>query len=375
MTPGITRHRLWEWGQWLVIPLVVFTLAEGIVRATFDSVPRWYAAAQRVIAQGRVDAVFIGSSRIAAAVHVPSFEKEIFALTGWCPRALNLGQGYSTYAEHFLGLRNLFASHLASLQGVTVFVEAAGGMPSLSRWDESWVSPQQPWMVVDLLQWKDLLPFWHSSGLSISGKLHLTLRFLIRNISSTFNRRERVREQLLERGTDWLLSLRHGRIPPNPFREATVHFELAGPDTNIRTDPARLRHARELAVLVSDQALIDQKPLRGWDTAIEKDLIELVRSHEGQVVFFDVPLSSLWMRPNATSLRQEDIRIFRDQARAWGTPVLRPQVSFDDDDLPDLWHVDPSLALTFSIELARAWVATLRATGHLPAGAEVTCSR
>jgi len=160
--------RWWGWGQWLVIPLAVFWLTESAFRSTFDRVPLWYGAAQWAASEGRVDVVFIGSSRVSAAVSVTSFAREVFVRTGQCPRGLNLGQGYSTDPEHYLGLRNLFTSHPESLRGVVVFVEAAGGLPSsngsevlgLARWDTSWVHSAQPWLVVDLLRSEDLLPLW-----------------------------------------------------------------------------------------------------------------------------------------------------------------------------------------------------------------------
>jgi len=98
--------------------------------------------------------------------------------------------------------------------------------------------------------------------------------------------------------------------------------------------------------------------------------ISMVDQHGGQVVFFEIPLSSVFARLYAMLLRQEDIRIFREQARIWGTPVLRPQLSFNDRDIPDLWHVGSWLAPAFSVELARAWVETLRTTGKLPNGNE-----
>jgi hypothetical protein len=86
-----------------------------------------------------------------------------------------------------------------------------------------------------------------------------------------------------------------------------------------------------------------------------------------------MPVSSVFGRLYATPLRQEDIRIFREQARIWGAPVLLPQLSFGDKDFPDLWHLDSSSASVFSVELARSWVEDLRARGKFPNGNESHC--
>src|SRR5206468_946595 len=153
-TLRVQLGRWWGRGQWLLIPLAVFSLTESILRDTFDRIPNWYGAAQWAASEGRVDVVFSGSSRVAAAVDGASFAREVFLRTGHCPRILNLGRGYSTEAEHYLGLRNLFASHPQSLQGAVVFVEAGGGLPSdissgvraPARWDGSWVHSAQPWL-------------------------------------------------------------------------------------------------------------------------------------------------------------------------------------------------------------------------------------
>jgi len=76
------------------------------------------------------------------------------------------------------------------------------------------------------------------------------------------------------------------------------------------------------------------------------------------VVFFEIPLSSVFARLYAMLLRQEDIRIFRE-ARIWGTPVLRPQLSFK-TETSQISARRILASPAFSVELARAWVKTLR---------------
>jgi len=368
--------RWWGWGQWLLIPLAVFWLTESAFRSAFDRVPLWYGAAEWAASEGRVDVVFIGSSRVSAAVNVTSFAREVFVRTGQCPRGLNLGQGYSTDPEHYLGLRNLLTSHPESLQGVVVFVEAAGGLPSSNGgWDTSWVHSAQPWLVVDLLRSQDLLPLWRSRGLAISEKLHLTLRFGLRKVSSALNRRERIREGLLEGGIGWLLHLSSGHIGSNPFMDVPVHYGLLGGGGGLRTGREAFSRAREAAFRFTSESLRNEQPIREWGTSVLSDLVQLVRRHGGQVVFFEMPVSSVFGRLYATPLRQEDIRIFREQAKIWGTPVLLPQLAFSDRDFPDLWHLDSRAASVFSEDLARAWVEDLRTTGKVPNGNAPHCPR
>lgn len=348
--------------QWLLVPLVVLAVTELGLRTVFDR-PRWYAGARQLASEQSIDLVFVGSSRTGAAVHVPTFAQEVSTLTGRCPRALNLARGFSTEVEHYLGLRNLFAAHPASLRGVTVFVEAAGGLPGAGRWDQPWAHAAQPWLVVDLLWWNDLPRFWRSAGLSVGDRLHLTLRFALRSVSSTFNRRERIREQLLRLGIPWLIGLAFGRGSANPFTPAAPYADLVGDTGDIRNDPAALQAARDLAMTLTAEELQLQTPLRGWERTVQRDIVELVRRHGGHVVFFDMPLSSVFARVYTTRTRQDDIRVFRQQARTWGVPLLQPQIAFDDSDLPDLWHLSPSLARSYSVQLARDWVDVAKPSG------------
>jgi hypothetical protein len=366
------RHGWWAWAQWLIIPMLVFLSTEYAIRGTFVVVPRWYAAAEDIATRGRVDVVFIGSSRVIAAIDTASFDSAIFTLTGHCLRSLNLGRGYSTEAEHYLGLRNLLTSSSAHLEGMTVFIEAPGGLPTGSTWDDAWVLPPQPALLVDVLRWKDLGPFWMSANGGVAEKLHVTLRFGLQPIFSTLNRRERIRERLLEAGIPWLVNLGVGRISSNPFREDPAPVEPVGAG-GIRADPATIVGGRELAIRLTDEWLAEQRPIRNWSATIQQDMVELVRRHRGHVVFFDVPQSSVFSRLYATPLRKQDIRLFEEHAQGWDSRLLRPRIAFSDDDFPDLWHVGSWIAAPFSAELAKEWVNAVQGTNELPKGSRANC--
>src|SRR5215471_19987849 len=203
--------------QWVVIPATVLISVELWVKHNFDDMPVWYSAADGIAATHRIDVAFIGSSRVRNGIYVPAFEQEVFKTTGQCLRAVNLGLGYSTPAEHYFGLRNLFASHPANLKGVTVFIEAAGGVPSVDRWEDRWVHTSQPQLIVDLLRAQDLRRFWMSRSQTADEKVQLTLRASLTNVSA-FNRRERVRASLQEgSGLGILLSL----LATNPVEAAS----------------------------------------------------------------------------------------------------------------------------------------------------------
>ncbi len=344
----------WRRAQWLVVPLLVLGLAEWFVRQTADRVPTWYGAAQRLTTQGPIGVVFVGSSRVQAAVLPADFATELggTALAG--RQVLNLARGYSTDAEHYLGLRNLLRQHPAALHGVQVFAEAPGGLPFRTTWqDDGWGHVQQPWMLVDLLSLSDLPAFLRSGQLGLGTRLHVGLRVLLRPVR-LFNRRERVRQQWLEQV---LPTVAAGQLPDLTPNEP-VGFDLQGPGaaSSIRVDPQAVAQARASALQVGELLERQQAPMRAWRGSIQDELVRLVRDHGGRVVFFEPPLAEVFQRAYRTPLRQEDLALFGDQARAWGACVVRPDFPYGDDDLPDLWHLRPELAPEFSRALARTFL-------------------
>lgn len=347
----------WSWAQWLLLPLALLAVAEGCARRSVDHVPRWYGAAEALAAQGPISALFIGSSRVEAAVAPLEFEDEAARLGGLRGRALNLGRGYSTDAMHWFGVRNLLLEHPHNLRGVAVFVEVPGGLPFTSSWRTSpWARAEQPWMLAEVLRRRDLAGVWRSSGLDFETRLHLLARFTLRPLS-LLRRRERVRETALEAAA----ALSQGRRPRWPVAPP-LGADLAGPGVgSIRTDNEAVQAARRLAQEFARQMRgwegRPQAPMRGFQHTVLASLVALVNAHGGQVVFFVPPQGEVFLATYRTPLRSEDRRLFAEQARAWNALLLDPEFPYDDSDLPDLWHLRPERAPEFSRALARAWVA------------------
>ncbi len=260
-----------------------------------------------------------------------------------------------TDPRHYLGIRNLLDAHPDALKGVTVFAEAPGGYAFDTRWETTpWAMDAPPWLLVDLLRVTDLPRFWRWSGLAIETRLHLTVRVLLRR-SALFNRRERVREQWLEA---ILPTLARGQrpifAPPRALGD-----DLHGPMlTSIRADSQALAVARGLARDLGEQMSAYQVPVGGWRGTIPEALAHLVKRVGGRVVFFEPPLSEVFMKGYRTEVRRRDAEIFTSQAREWGTCVVRPAFTYSDDDLPDFWHLRPERVVEYTRTVALAWLDT-----------------
>ncbi len=351
MTAGVGR-RAWALAQWLVVPCLVLGAAELAARHSPAGVPRWYAAADALAAREPLDVLFIGSSRVEAAVDVEAFEAAVWRRSGRRVRALNLGRGYSTDAAHFFGVRNLLERHPERLRGLDVFAEAPGGLPFPTYWRHTpWAQPEQPFLLAEQLRAHDLRGLWRFAGLDLETRLHVSARVLLRRCT-LFGQRERVRELAL----GLLPAMWDGRLG------ATLTAPPLGADLramgrgSIRSDPEAVRAARALALDFGRSLSAHQAPWRNYAPTISASLVALLRARGGRVVFFEPPQSTPFLAAYATPLRQEDARQFAEQARAWGTTVLRPDFAYDDGDLPDLWHLRPERAPEFSARLAAAWL-------------------
>jgi hypothetical protein len=345
--------------QWLIVPLLVLGVAEACVRFTADRVPTWYGAAERLAAAAPVHVLFVGSSRVQAAILPAAFEQALAEHGRPGVKTLNLGRGYTTDPEHYLGLRNLVAAHPANLRGVIVFAEAPGGLPFPTRWDVTpWAFAEQPWLLVDLLQPSDLPRFWRLSGLGFETLLHLSLRVSLRRLA-LFNRRERVREQWFD---EVLPTLARGVLPDfAPNRILGDDLQGAGHATSIRSDPATLAVAREQARRLGEQMARYDVPMREWRGTIPEDLARLVRAAGGHVVFFEPPQSEAFLRAYRKEVRREDAAAFAHQARAWGACVVRPAFTYSDEDLPDWWHLRPERVAEYTRAVAVGWLETCAA--------------
>jgi hypothetical protein len=346
-------RRLW---QWLLIPGLTLGLAEAWVRTTVDRVPTWYRAAVQVAREEPLRAVFMGSSRVQASITPRAFDDALVARGQGGGRSLNLGRGHTTDSEHYFGLRRLLAAHPAHVQGLVVFAEAPSGLPGQSRWHASpWAFEEQPGLLVDVLGFGDLPRFLRSKGLSPETRAHVALRTLLRPIA-LFHRRERLRQHW---STQVVPALLAGRLPP-PVPEPVLGADLEGPGpgSSIRADPASVAQARKSAEEFGAMLVRTQAPFGDWRGTIEEDIVRLVQSHGGRMAFFEVPQSEAFLQGYRTPLRRADAAAFAEQARRWGTCVVRPDFPTTDEDLPDLWHLHSDRSPAFSAAVARAWLDT-----------------
>lgn len=344
-------HRLW---LWLLIPVGALGVTEACVRSSVDRVPTWYRAAEQIAEQEPLGAVFFGSSRVQASIVPRAFDEALAARGRRGGRSLNLGLGHTTDAEHYFGLRRVLAANPRHLEGLVVFAEAPGGMPWPSRWKgEAWAFPEQPGILVEVIDPRALPRFCASKALSLETRAHVVFRTLLRPLALV-HRRERFRRHASERGQ---IALATGRIP-EPAAEPVLGADLEGPGalSSIRTDPVAHAEARRTAEKFGDLLLRHQAPIRSWAGTIQEDIVRLVQAHGARMVFFEPPQSEPFQKGYRTPMRQADVAAFAEQARRWNTCLVRPAFPTTDEDFPDLWHLRTDRSAEFSAAVASEWL-------------------
>lgn len=360
------RSPLTRWTQralWVLIPAVMFGAAEWGIRRVIEQRGVWYQRTERLVERQPVDYLFLGSSRVTAAVDKRAFTMAIEKQTGHRPTVDLLARGNTNLIHNYLALRNLAERHPQRLRGCVVLLELPGGLPPMFSswkdtprgWEGPWIENDSPHLLASVLQARDL-PRLYGSDTSLENKCRLTFRYAVEPIRF-ISQRERVREVFMNRLNKLDDLVRDRLVPAEPAsRSSPVDLAEAG---GIRTDAQGVAMVREMMQQQTDSALRHQTPLRHWDDSLLPQLISLCRARQMHLVFFHMPQSPGFQRAAQTHLRKTDQYIFRQWAASYGVPIVSFDFPTEADDYPDRLHMSQTCGRAFSTALAQACVNTL----------------
>ncbi|SHL05900.1 hypothetical protein [Rhodothermus profundi] len=311
--------------------------------------------------QTPVHYLFIGSSRVAAAVDVPTFREVLrpHAAAANLPPPLyiyNLGQGYSTLAEHYLALRCLPDSLLT---GTVLLVGLKHGVPPgdlfTDTWDGLWADPRWPLLLSPILRLEDLPTFWWQAGDAVRDKLVVTAGLFLHSVRYGRFIRGKVRALIED------LPRRLGLRPPVSSAPPSL-----APRGGIRTDSAGIAAIRRLMLeqMQHLNALRPDSVIPDWDQTVFADLVRLLQRRGGRVAVFNVPLTS-WHRLTDRPT-PEKIHSFRQWAYAHDMLVLEVPATYPDEAFPDLVHLADAYAPDFTRKLAEVFLQAI--TQEIEAG-------
>lgn len=337
------RHHIKTLLIFLAIPLLVLEFT-GRFMTGADWYQHWFSAEASTISRAQKCCLFIGSSRVAAAIDEQTFSKTCQSLSGQDISVFNLGLGYSTLAECYLGLRDLSERRSGGLSGCTVFVEAAGGLPSWDSWNDSWVKPPANGPLVDTIEARDIPAFLFHSNTPLGDKLFVVASKVLKSPGAVARLRTRIASYIDN--------------APIVYEETSVKQTTQTVDLSakggIRSDAYGAELARQSALKESMLALRSQQAISeaAWNKTVLRSIVMLVRNKGGEVVIFNMPLSRVQQTPLTTAQRLQDKQTFLKTAQLWKVPVLSVPMELSERDFPDFMHLSKTRAAEFSQRLA-----------------------
>lgn len=316
-------------------------MVEYAVRNRIGTHWGWYESVE-VDASSSIGAIFIGSSRVGASIHAGTFAK----VADFAPaeRVLNMGRGYSRLIQHYLGLRNVLDSDPKCLLGTIVFLEAPTGVPDHSTFADSWEFGEAPQQLTMQLQASDLPTMWRHQG---SRAFKPTFEFLT-GPSRALIYRDWIRRLLRRRITGRLKDLALGVTMSDG-----ASADLAGA-SGVRTDRIGIGLVRQK--MIADAKNSSREACALYADTVLTRLVDLVSEAGGEVVLFDIPLSTQARKRYGQVISQLDRERFVDELSKADIAMLQPDFEHNDSDFPDLSHLRKSRQAEFTRALACSWL-------------------
>lgn len=343
-------------GQWIVIPIVLFLLSERAVKPWIVQREGGYFSVTSRPPEGHVDALFIGSSQIEAAIDPPAFDAQVAAATGKPFQSLKFGiGGIRSLAVHFMGLRNLFRRYPDKFRGCTVFLEAPYEHPSATTWADPWYFPGAEKVVLANVQPEDMPRLLASDP---GAMRHMEIQALLwqRHVRMSYYRvllRYRIMDKV-ETTTAKVATKLHLLKPE--IKAQGLDLAEGG---ILRTDAIAVAIGYKSASNYGDE-IKNLRHVYDWNDTIVGDIRKLVVANGGQLVLFQMPKHTIFIAPFSLPKEQQDIQSLKVSLAKWHVDMLHPHFTYDDSDFQDYWHLRHSRSAEFTRDLADAWLNTRR---------------
>jgi hypothetical protein len=264
--------------------------------------------------------------------------------------------------QHLFGVRNLAAAHPDTMKGAAVFVETFAGVPGSMG---GWFSTYNPRLLAEVMRFGDFGSFWQTHY-RFEQKLDIMARITLFKFRPFFWK-ERIRRTVIDAGTSRMTAAARGLgLLAESTASAPVDLVAGG---GIRTDKKGVALVREQALATKRQSEGEHAPAKltglplskeAWEASEIGLLAKLVEDFEGELVFFEAPLHSIY-REHYRRITPQPARAafdaFRRHRRA---PLISMEIALSDDDFPDISHLRKSMAADFARSLAREWLTARR---------------
>ena len=135
-----------------------------------------------------------------------------------------------------------------------------------------------------------------------------------------------------------------------------AQLEVAS-EGGIPEDVEGLEIMRNFSLSLVPKLFKNQRPVADWDRTVIHDIVCLVRQKGGSVVFFQMPLNSLFLGPLTTPIRIADALSFKQACKRWKVSAISTNIQCSDSDFPDYSHLSLKRRAEFTRLLALAYLA------------------
>ena len=311
---------------------LVFGALELWARATAADLrlddPVWYARAMARLPLEHPDVLVLGSSRAAYAVAEQRLAANLTSRLGRPVVVVDLGMGYTTWAEHALGMARLAETAPDRVRGTIVLLEAPTGRVPLGSWAQ-WYHPFSPGLLRLVLTKHDLRVLWASPD-RFDRKAAATLEWL-GSPSALWRQRRRLREIVVARMAGRLTD------PGTEDRAAAIGGTRAG--------TRNLSHTQLSLVLQGIGLGLTAAP---GEPAPTETLVATARAAGMIPVLLFVPEHPDRMDYGGYS----DLRHLPGRGRLGDVPMVAPPVHLAAGDFFDGIHMSPESSARYTDALA-----------------------
>ena len=331
---------------WIVVPLVCLAVMEFGARQLAKRAWVWYPSASQLAQRDApLDALFIGNSRVGAAIDADAFDEQVSALTGKAHSSINVGMGFTTLVEHYLALRNLKQDYPDVFKGTTVFIAAPDSIPNYDGISECWYYDQTPHFLLMHMKASDI-PQFLRSNCTYTEKVDLLRLYLFKG-SATLVYREWLNRQFWKK-----IENQADTFTASKTSETQIDLDTSG---GVRADSAGVAMVYNAQMAQLDTVSTKQVP--AYEATLLAAIKEMVHTGGGRVVLYELPISTISRKILSKEVSQEDRSRFTSALNHAGyTWVFAPEFEYSDEDFPDASHLRASRKAEFSEMLADSWV-------------------
>ncbi len=280
---------------------------------------------------GKVDFLFIGSSRIPATIN----HQLIYKLSNG-KVAINAGRGYLTPGIHYQALKSKLKDYPDFLKNSIVIIEYAGSDVYCTNFEDDRLKVYEPIVTTDVamphllvpyLDFNSFIEFLIYSKNSFRIKLDLTMLYF-----SAFYR-----------GCQYINEKYHIiNVTLDKFLMKSNANNLAA-EGGIRNDQIEAAKQKAINVANQEKQVIQNNPNLS-NEIINKStfakIYELVNKNGGSLMLYKMPLHSIQKDIYNTKKAKQNQMVFEEWLKSKNIKILYDaDFKFTDSDFPDTWHL------------------------------------